>query len=134
MLKKKNFSPSDCRLNWQSGDNMSLNISISLCTGYESLLHYRAIKRRCPLTSCWEQFMTALSLLFKVWTIDQWCQLHWGACLKCRISGSTLHWLNQNLYFCKILRCQFSFQSQRKAMPKNAQTTAQLHSSHTLEK
>ena len=29
---------------------------------------------------------------------------------------------------------QFSFQSQRKAMPKNAQTTAQLHSSHTLVK
>ena len=27
---------------------------------------------------------------------------------------------------------QFSFQSQRKAMPKNAQTTAQLHSSHIL--
>ena len=31
--------------------------------------------------------------------------------------------------------CQhFLFQSQRKAMPKNAQTTAQLHSSHTLAK
>ena len=29
---------------------------------------------------------------------------------------------------------QFSFQSQRKAMPKNAQNTAQLHSSHTLVK
>ena len=29
---------------------------------------------------------------------------------------------------------QFSFQSQRKAMPKNAQTTAQLHSSHRLAK
>ena len=27
---------------------------------------------------------------------------------------------------------QFSFQSQRKAMPKNAQTTAHLHSSHML--
>ena len=27
---------------------------------------------------------------------------------------------------------QFSLQSQRKAMPKNIQTTAQLHSSHTL--
>ena len=27
---------------------------------------------------------------------------------------------------------QFLFQSQRMAMPKNAQTTAQLHSSHTL--
>ena len=26
---------------------------------------------------------------------------------------------------------QFSFQSQRKAMPKNSQTTTQLHSSHT---
>ena len=29
---------------------------------------------------------------------------------------------------------QFSFQSQRKAMPKNAQTTTQLHSSHRLAK
>ena len=29
---------------------------------------------------------------------------------------------------------QFSFQSQRKAMTRNAQTTAQLHSSHTLVK
>ena len=29
---------------------------------------------------------------------------------------------------------QVSFQSQRKAMPKNAQTTAQLHSSHMLAK
>ena len=29
---------------------------------------------------------------------------------------------------------QFSFQSQRKAMPKNAQTTTQLHCSHTLAK
>ena len=29
---------------------------------------------------------------------------------------------------------QFSFQSQRKAMPKNAQTTAELHSCHTLVK
>ena len=29
---------------------------------------------------------------------------------------------------------QFSFQSQRKARPRNVQTTAQLHSSHTLVK
>ena len=29
---------------------------------------------------------------------------------------------------------QFSFQSQRKAMQKNAQTTTQLHSSHMLVK
>ena len=31
-------------------------------------------------------------------------------------------------------KSQFSSQSQRKAMPKNAETTAQLHSSHTLVK
>ena len=29
---------------------------------------------------------------------------------------------------------EFSFQSLRKAIPKNAQTTTQLHSSHTLVK
>ena len=29
---------------------------------------------------------------------------------------------------------QFSFQSQRKAMPKNVQTTTQVHSSHMLVK
>ena len=31
-------------------------------------------------------------------------------------------------------KVQFSIQSQRKAMSKNVQTTAQLHSSHTLAK
>ena len=31
-------------------------------------------------------------------------------------------------------KVQFSFQSQRKAMAKNVQTIAQLHSSHTLVK
>ena len=31
-------------------------------------------------------------------------------------------------------KAQFSFQSQRKAIPRNAQTTAQLHSSHMLGK
>ena len=31
-------------------------------------------------------------------------------------------------------KSQCSFQTQRKTMPKNAQTTAQLHSSHTLVK
>ena len=31
-------------------------------------------------------------------------------------------------------KCQFSFQSQRKAMPKNVQTMAQLHSFHILAK
>ena len=41
-------------------------------------------------------------------------------------------WKTQNGH--RTGKGQFSFQSQRKAMPKNAQTTAQLHSSHTLVK
>ena len=35
---------------------------------------------------------------------------------------------------CRTGKGQFSFLSQRKAVPKNAQTTSQLHSSHTLAK
>ena len=34
----------------------------------------------------------------------------------------------------RTVKGQFSFQSQRKAMPKNAHTTTQLHSSHMLAK
>ena len=34
----------------------------------------------------------------------------------------------------KTGKCQFSLQSQRKAIPKNSQTITQLHSSHTLVK
>ena len=34
----------------------------------------------------------------------------------------------------RIGKVQFSFQSQRKAIPKNTETTTQLHSSHTLVK
>ena len=41
-------------------------------------------------------------------------------------------WKNQQ--WLRTGKGQFSFQSQRKAMPKNTQTTAQLHSSHTLVK
>ena len=46
--------------------------------------------------------------------------------------------LKYNFYFVSSNKrkelIMFSFQSQRKAMPKNAQTIAQLHSSHTLAK
>ena len=46
--------------------------------------------------------------------------------------------LEPDILECKVKwafgKGQFSFQSQRKAMPKNAQTTAQLHSSHMLVK
>ena len=47
------------------------------------------------------------SICQQIWKIHQWPQ----------------HWI-----------LQFSFQSQRMAMPKNVQTTTQLHSSHRLAK
>ena len=47
-----------------------------------------------------------------------------------KMSGS--RWVITPLWLSGSGKCQLSFQSQRKAMPKNAQTTAQLHSSHML--
>ena len=45
-----------------------------------------------------------------------------------------LHSIRQEICGHRTGKGQFSFQSQRKAKPKNAQTTTQLHSSHTLVK
>ena len=45
-----------------------------------------------------------------------------------------LHSIYQQIWKTQKWPRQFSFQSQRKAMPKNVQTTAQFHSSHTLLK
>ena len=47
---------------------------------------------------------------------------------------SICQWIWKTQQWPQDWKRQFSFQSQRKAMPKNAQTTAQLHSSHTLVK
>ena len=43
-------------------------------------------------------------------------------------------WKTQQWLLLRLGKGQFSFQSQRKAMPKNAQTTTQLHSYHMLAK
>ena len=48
-------------------------------------------------------------------------------CFSC-LSAVTL------MSYLTILEEEVSFQSQRKAMPKNVETTTQLHSSHTLAK
>ena len=49
-----------------------------------------------------------------------------------------LHSISQQIWktqqWSQDWKSQFSFQPQRKAMPKNAQTTTQLHSSHMLVK
>ena len=43
-------------------------------------------------------------------------------------------WIHGQVWVSRLWKDQFSFQLQRKEMPKNVQTTAQLHSSHTLAK
>ena len=53
-------------------------------------------------------------------------------------AGKVLHSTYQQIWktqqWSQDWKRSISFQSQRKAMPKNVQTTAQLHSSHTLVK
>ena len=51
-----------------------------------------------------------------------------------KVLHSTCHKFGKLSSGHKTERCQFLLQSQRKAMPKNAQTTTQLHSSHMLVK
>ena len=45
----------------------------------------------------------------------------------------TWHQIQKTQQWPQDWKGQFSFQSQKEAVPKNAQTTAQLHSSRTLE-
>ena len=57
---------------------------------------------------------------------------HANMCI-CSVLSNSKGWLELGLYIPNLTgKGQFSFQSQRKAMPENAQTTAQLHSFHTL--
>ena len=81
-------------------------------------LHFRGIKG-LPWTKLVEVMEFQLSY-FKSWKMMLWkcCTQHASKFGKL----SSGH---------KTGKGQFSFQSQREVMPKNAQTTAQLHSSHT---
>ena len=45
-----------------------------------------------------------------------------------------VHSTHQQIWKTQTGKGQFSFQSQRRAVPKNVQNTTQLHSSHTLPK
>ena len=49
-----------------------------------------------------------------------------------KVVHSICQQISKTLQWPRTGKSQFPFQSQRKAMPKNAQTTTQLHSSHTL--
>ena len=59
---------------------------------------------------------------------QSWKMMLWKCCTQCVSKFGKLGSDH------RIGKGQFSFQSQRKAMQKNAQTTAQLHSSHMLVK
>ena len=69
--------------------------------------------------------------LFQILKDDAVKMLHSICQQKKKIYASKLGKLSRGH---KTRKGQFSFQSQRKAMPKNAQTTTQLHSSRTLVK
>ena len=47
-------------------------------------------------------------------------------------AGKVLHSICQQIWESQDWESQSSFESQRKTMPRNAQTNTQLHSSHTL--
>ena len=51
-----------------------------------------------------------------------------------KVLHSICHQIGETQQWPQDWKRSVSFQSQRKAMPKNAQTTAQLHSSHMLVK
>ena len=66
--------------------------------------------------------------LFQLSYFKSWKMMLWKCCTQ---DANKFGKLSSGL---RTGKGQFSFQSQRKAMPKNAQTTAQLHSSHMLVK
>ena len=79
-----------------------------------------------PLRSPWTKLVEVME--FQLTYFKSWKMMLWKCCTQ---HASKFGRLSSGH---KTGKCQFSFQSQRKAMPKNAQTTAQLHSSHTLAK
>ena len=65
---------------------------------------------------------------FQLSYFKSWKMMLWKCCIQ---YASTFGKLSSGH---RAGKGQFSFQSQRKAIPKNAQVTTQLHSSHTLVK
>ena len=65
---------------------------------------------------------------FQLSYFKSWKMMLWKCCTQYASTFGKLHSGH------RTGKGQFSFQSQRKAMPKNAQATTQLHSSHTLVK
>ena len=82
-------------------------------------------------------FFLRIAVILKSCVITFWYQTHLTLTLKMMLWKCCTQYVSK---FGKLSsghrtgKGQFSFQSQRKEMPRNAQTTAQLHSSHMLVK
>ena len=79
---------------------------------------------------CWERMRAEGKLVevmeFQLSCFKSWEMIPWKCCTQYASKFGKLSSSH------RTGKGQFSFQCQRKAMPKNAQTTTQLHSSHTL--
>ena len=83
----------------------------------------KEISPEYPLEGLMLKLQYFISTYFKSWKMMLWkCCTQYGNKFGKRSSGH------------RTGKGEFSFHSQRKAIPKNAQTTTQLHSSHTLAK
>ena len=78
---------------------------------------------------CWQK-CTKLELKLYLWR----CKMVRSMCAKPEFSQKHKNVIISLSSGHRTGKGQFSFQSQRKAMPKNGPTTAQLHSSHMLTK
>ena len=79
-----------------------------------------------PGLSLWTKLVEVIA--FQLSCFKSWKMMLWKGCTQYASKFGTLSSGH------RTGKSQFSFQSQRKAMPENAQTTTQLHSSHMLVK
>ena len=107
----------------KSEHNLSFNIYIGICSEQDS---------RAKTVDTMEK-VAALSHDVKHFSWREWMRSNLISKINATLQS------NRSLQIVmtsdqRIGKGQFLFQSQRKAMPKNAQNTTQLHSSHTLVK
>ena len=145
--KVKNLPANQETCVWSLGHEYSLEKDM---TSHSSVLAWRILWR-----GAWRTTSTGSQRVTHQWVTKQSTEvqisvyLSWEVLISQKLSCTSVFeylwmpWKCCTQYaskFGKLSRChrtgkgQFSFQSLRKAMPKNAQTTAQLHSSHMLLK
>ena len=106
-ILKAVFSPYLCKI----PRNIFFFLSACLCLVWQSMLLQMTLFCCCKIQLSY----------FKSWKM-----MLWKCCTQC---ASKFRKLSSGH---RTGKGQFSFQAQRQAMPKSAQTTAQLHSSHAL--